>query len=200
MGDAGVVDEHVDATESLFDHRQRAPTLTRVRHVAGRGYGIDPRLGELPRQRLEARGIPVEGRDPGAGLPEAQAQRAPDPGSRPGDDYDLAVEGALSGTRVHQAAYMASISAAYFSAIGLRLSFMVGVSSSPPGGQSDGMSVNFLICSTRESRPFAASTPSWIAAISCSSPTSSERDRPSSPFCFAHTTAKSGSGTINAVL
>ena len=34
--------------------------------------------------------------------------------------------------------YSASISAAYFSAIGLRLSFIVGVSSSPPGCQSVG--------------------------------------------------------------
>ena len=34
--------------------------------------------------------------------------------------------------------YIASISSAYFSAIGLRLSFIVGVSSSPPGAQSPG--------------------------------------------------------------
>jgi diacylglycerol O-acyltransferase / wax synthase len=39
-------------------------------------------------------------------------------------------------TRWRQPAYSASISAAYFSAIGLRLSFIVGVSSSPPGCQS----------------------------------------------------------------
>ena len=45
--------------------------------------------------------------------------------------------------------YIASISSAYFSAIGLRLSFIVGVSSSPPGSQSPATIVNFLICSTR---------------------------------------------------
>jgi hypothetical protein len=36
---------------------------------------------------------------------------------------------------------MASIVAAYFSAIGRRLSFIVGVSSSPPGGQSPSITV-----------------------------------------------------------
>jgi len=41
---------------------------------------------------------------------------------------------------------MASISAAYLAAIGLRLSFIVGVSSSPLGSQSSSSSVNFLIC------------------------------------------------------
>jgi hypothetical protein len=39
--------------------------------------------------------------------------------------------------------YRASISDAYFSAIGLRLSFIVGVSSSPPGSQSVGRILNF---------------------------------------------------------
>src|ERR687889_248899 len=53
---------------------------------------------------------------------------------------------------------MASISAAYFSAIGLRLSFIVGVSSSPPGSQSPWTMKNVLTCSTRARRALAAST------------------------------------------
>ena len=46
--------------------------------------------------------------------------------------------------------YIASICEAYFSAIGLRFSFIVGVSSSPPGSQSSLRTVNFLIASTFE--------------------------------------------------
>jgi hypothetical protein len=46
--------------------------------------------------------------------------------------------------------YIASISEAYFCAIGLRLSFIVGVSSSPPGNQSSLSTMNFLIASTFE--------------------------------------------------
>ena len=59
----------------------------------------------------------------------------------------------------HTPAYSASISAAYFSAIGLRLSFIVGVSSSPAGGQSHGRTLKRLICSTRLRWEFARSTP-----------------------------------------
>ena len=49
-------------------------------------------------------------------------------------------------------------------AIGLRLSFIVGVSSSPPGAQSPATIVNFLTCSTRASCALPASTPAWTAA------------------------------------
>ena len=45
----------------------------------------------------------------------------------------------------------------------MRFSFIVGVSSSPPGAQSLSSSLNFLICSTRESFSFASSTPAWAA-------------------------------------
>ena len=61
-------------------------------------------------------------------------------------------------------AYIASIVSAYLASIGLRLSFIVGVSSSPPGSQSPSTIVNFLICSTRASLVLAASTPSCTAA------------------------------------
>ena len=47
---------------------------------------------------------------------------------------------------------------------GRRLSFIVGVSSSPPGSQSPSTSVKRLIASGRESVALAASTASWTAA------------------------------------
>ena len=55
--------------------------------------------------------------------------------------------------------YIASIDSAYLDPIGLRLSFIVGVSSSPPGNQSPLTIVNFLICSTRARCELARSTP-----------------------------------------
>lgn len=48
--------------------------------------------------------------------------------------------------------------------IGRRLSFIVGVSSSPPGSQSPGTRWKRLTCSARASRSLAASTPCWTAA------------------------------------
>ena len=66
--------------------------------------------------------------------------------------------------RLSQWAYIASIASAYLASIGLRLSFIVGVSSSPPGSQSPSTMVKYLICSTRASLALAASTPSWTAA------------------------------------
>ena len=51
-----------------------------------------------------------------------------------------------------------SISSAYFASMGLRLSFIVGVSSSPEGSQIVGSTVYFLICSTRDNLLFASST------------------------------------------
>jgi hypothetical protein len=41
------------------------------------------------------------------------------------------------------------MAAAYFAAIGLRLSFVVGVSSSPPARHSAGSTTKRLICSLR---------------------------------------------------
>ena len=90
---------------------------------------------------------------------------------------------------------------AYFAAIGLRLSFIVGVSSSPPGTQSPAHEVNFLICSTRESFALAASTPSWTAARTRSSPASaSSVGAVDARAAAAQAGAKSGSRTISAVL
>ena len=62
-------------------------------------------------------------------------------------------------SRLADSPYMRSISASYLAEIGRRLSFIVGVSSSPPGAQSPGTTVNFLICSTRARRWLAASMP-----------------------------------------
>ena len=56
------------------------------------------------------------------------------------------------------------MSSAYFSAIGLRLSFIVGVSSSPPGSHSVSSSLWRRIFSTLERRPLAVSIASAIAA------------------------------------
>ena len=97
--------------------------------------------------------------------------------------------------------YIASIASAYFSAIGLRLSFIVGVSSSPPGSQSPATIVNFLICSTRASFSLAASTPSWTAARTALVVRERlERGVRRCPAAAAHAGAKSASSTISAVL
>src|SRR5882757_5657471 len=63
-------------------------------------------------------------------------------------------------------AYSSSISAAYFWAMERRLSFIVGVSSSPPGSQNTGSTRRRLICSTRDNFALAAATPAVISSTS----------------------------------
>jgi len=60
-----------------------------------------------------------------------------------------------------QPAYSASISAAYLRSIGLRLSFMVGVSSSPPGSQSP-----WTMANARSASPTASRLRRAIASMS----------------------------------
>ena len=80
---------------------------------------------------------------------------------------------------------MAAIESAYFWAIGRRLSFIVGVSSSPPGSQSPSTSVNRLMPSGLESAALAVSIPCWTAAITRPSRASALRS-PSIPWRVAH--------------
>ena len=82
----------------------------------------------------------------------------------------------------------------------MRLSFIVGVSSSPPGSQSPRTSVNFLICSTRASSALPLSTASCTAATIRSSSASSVSDLPSIPMPRGQAGAKSASRTTSAVL
>src|SRR5256885_1764273 len=73
------------------------------------------------------------------------------------------------------AAYSSSISCWYFSAMGLRRNFRVGVSSSPPGSQIAGRMRKRLICSTRERLVLAVRMPAvgvdrfgclfWVVAV-----------------------------------
>src|SRR3954470_830173 len=71
--------------------------------------------------------------------------------------------------------YSASISLSYLRSIGRRFSFIVGVSSSPPGGHSPSSSLKRLICSTRERRSLAASTAAAISVAMAGS--SAQRPR-----------------------
>ena len=79
------------------------------------------------------------------------------------------------------AAYIASISVVYLAAIGLRLSFCVAVSSSPPRDHSAGRIVVTLDLLARESLESAASTPALIAAINAGSRESSVLERALAP-------------------
>src|SRR5437588_189157 len=84
------------------------------------------------------------------------------------------------------AEYIASISAWYLAVIGLRLSFIVGVSSSPPGFHSPGTTVNLFSCSTRAKCEFASSIACWTASTTFGSLASCSSLSPSIPCCFAH--------------
>src|SRR5690349_13873844 len=67
-------------------------------------------------------------------------------------------------------AYRDSMMSAYLAVIAWRLSFMVGVSSPPPGSQDTGRMANGLICSTRDSLPFAFCTAAVTAARTAGCP------------------------------
>jgi hypothetical protein len=91
-------------------------------------------------------------------------------GSFSGDGWLRTLEVRSADNNYPPRAYSSSISFAYFSWIGLRFSFMVGVSSSPPGCQSWSSSLCLLIYSTRASWSLAASTPRSTSARSASRP------------------------------
>ena len=117
---------------------------------------------DLAHGGVEVRGLRLGHRLDGDGSPAADLHAA---------DVDLALRGherstqgrsrpcTELGTQGLLLAYKLLDLRAYFSWIGLRFSFIVGVSSSPPGCQSSSSSLNFLICSTRASCSLAASTP-----------------------------------------
>src|SRR5690606_21541417 len=89
-------------------------------------------------------------------------------------------------------AYSLSISSAYFASIGLRLSFIVGVSSSPDGSQTVGSTVYFLICSTRDSLVLASCT-DFSMYSSTTGCCASSSWVPCRPCCSAKTCRASGS-------
>lgn len=84
--------------------------------------------------------------------------------------------------------------------IGLRLSFIVSVISSPPGSHSVGRMRNRLICSTRDSLALPAATPAAICAMTSGSAASAAGDASDNPCRAAYGPTESASKTSSAVL
>ena len=115
-------------------HRARARRARRARRPAGAvGPGVRRRGGRAPRARPPA---------------TRRSRSAMTLLGTAGATEDV---GAVAPSSVATSRRAPRSPTSYFSAIGLRLSFIVGVSSSPPGTQSPSTMWNFLICSTRES-------------------------------------------------
>jgi len=81
VGDAGVVDENVDASERFAYGRHRIPHLLPVRDVAGQGQSLDARARKLLACHPERARRQVDNRDLGAGPSKASRERASDPPS-----------------------------------------------------------------------------------------------------------------------
>ena len=86
----------------------------------------------------------------------------------------------------------------YLAVIAWRLSFMVGVISSPPGSQESGKMANRLICSTRDSPLLAVRTAAATAARTAGCPASTAGVGSAIPCWAANSAAASGSSTISA--
>ena len=129
--------------------RSSAAHVVVARHGAAHqvAAGVGDRV-DLPHGRLEVRGLGLRHRLDRDGRPAADLHPA---------DVDLSLGGHRPPRVSRRTAPRSRF--AYFSSIGLRLSFIVGVSSSPPGCHSSGQHLNFLICSTRAICSLAASTP-----------------------------------------
>ncbi|SLI21579.1 Uncharacterised protein [Mycobacteroides abscessus subsp. abscessus] len=89
---------------------------------------------------------------------------------------------------------------AYFSAIGLRLSDIFGVSSSPPGSHTAPTMVKRLICSTRESLVLPAFTAACTSSTISRRRTRVGRSASVAPRSLARRATMSGSSTIRAVM
>ena len=82
----------------------------------------------------------------------------------------------------------------------MRFSFIVGVSSSPPGSQSPGRIAKRFTCSTRARSSLARSSPRWISAISSSFVGQARRRSPSTPCSLAQRFAASASRVSRALM
>ena len=123
-----------------------------VGHVDADAEGVPAELGGHLSGEIA---VEIADGDPSALMRQRSRSRVADAARPTGDRDDLVGQRARLTPSVlergHDSAYIASISAAYLAAIALRLSFDVGVSSSPSATQSRGSTVKRLICSTRAS-------------------------------------------------
>ena len=89
---AGVVDQHVDAAEPVGGRRGERAARVGVAHVGGYGQRLPAGLLDEPHGRGEAVGPAGGDHDVRAGLRQGARDRHAQPGGRPGDDGDPAVE------------------------------------------------------------------------------------------------------------
>ncbi len=89
LGRAGIVEEHVDATEALDD----VPKGRRDRRLCG-DVGVDVHAvgAELFGERAAFVVLHVDTRDPGTGPAQHVHRAAADPAASPGHDRDLALQ------------------------------------------------------------------------------------------------------------
>ncbi len=94
VGDAGVIDQHVDAAEAL--HRQRHGTLHRigVGDVAAQAERLAAEMvAQVLDQTVQRRLVEVEDRQSRTGPGETQRQRATDAGTAAADQHHLVAVG-----------------------------------------------------------------------------------------------------------
>ena len=94
MGDAGVIDEDVEAGMRRRDVAKEGVDRGGIRDVAGVAGGPSARLGDLGGHARGARGIEVSHRHGGAALGEDPRDRRANPRSGPGNErgFSLKIE------------------------------------------------------------------------------------------------------------
>jgi hypothetical protein len=92
IGDAGIVDQRVEASEALHGARHEHGAVRLPRDVPGERQHLHAARRAVARGFLQARGVARVEREMRALRGERQRQRAPDALGRPGDQHCLAGE------------------------------------------------------------------------------------------------------------
>ncbi len=93
VGDAGIVDQHVDAAEALQHQRHRLLHRPAIGHVAAQPQHIGVvMIDQMLHQAVQCILLQIEDHQPGARLGHAFSQGAADAGTASGNQHDLAIE------------------------------------------------------------------------------------------------------------
>jgi hypothetical protein len=95
--DAGIVESAIESTE-MFDCKAHGSLdLLRIRYIRYHGYRPAARSSNSGRSLLTVRAVAINRNDVRSLRGKQQGAIAPDPRSRPGNDYDLTCEHAIHG-------------------------------------------------------------------------------------------------------
>lgn len=92
VADAGIVDQHIDATKTLCGQRHGFLHRRCIGHVAAQAHGLHMvMISEVLQQTIQLILLQIENHQPRASLSKTQHQRPADTGTAAGDQHHLAL-------------------------------------------------------------------------------------------------------------